>query len=54
MKLKAFLLQSIALALLFSISPVQAETVLRYTNHEPLSNMRTKVIKDLFFAAIAE
>jgi len=54
MKLKPFLVQSVALALLISISPVQAETVLRYTDHEPLSNMRTKVIKDVFFAAIAE
>jgi TRAP-type C4-dicarboxylate transport system substrate-binding protein len=29
-----------------------AEKTLRYSNHEPLGGMRTKFIKDVFFAAI--
>lgn len=50
MKLKVIF----SLALLCLIQPAQAETVLRYTDHEPLGNMRTHVIKDVFFKAIAE
>ena len=29
-----------------------AETILRYTDHEPLGGMRTRFIKDVFFAAV--
>ncbi len=29
-----------------------AQTVLRYTDHEPLGGMRTRFIKDVFFAAV--
>lgn len=54
MKLKAFPLYSILLALISLTSPTQAETVLRYTDHEPLGNMRTKLINDVFFAAIEQ
>jgi TRAP-type C4-dicarboxylate transport system substrate-binding protein len=54
LKFKAFPLYGITLALL-SLAPfVQAETVLRYTDHEPLGNMRTKVINDVFFKAIEQ
>lgn len=50
MKLKVFF----AAALLCVMQSALAETVLRYTDHEPLGNMRTKVINDVFFKAIAQ
>lgn len=50
MKLKAIF----ALVVLGLMPSAQSETVLRYTDHEPLSNMRTKTIKNVFFQAIAE
>ena len=31
---------------------VAAQTILRYSDHEPLGGMRTRFIKDVFFAAI--
>jgi TRAP-type C4-dicarboxylate transport system substrate-binding protein len=42
MTLAAFLLPATA----------SAEKILRYTDHEPLGGMRTKFIKDVFFAAV--
>ena len=35
-------------------STASAQKVLRYSDHEPLGGMRTKFIKDVFFAAIEE
>lgn len=54
MKLSAFPLYCLTAALLLMLSPAQAETVLRYTDHEPLGNMRTRVINDVFFTAIEQ
>ncbi|WP_330982761.1 MULTISPECIES: ABC transporter substrate-binding protein [Enterobacterales] len=54
MTLTKTLLLSLSLALLMMMQHTQAETVLRYTDHEALSNMRTRVIKDVFFAAIEQ
>lgn len=50
MKLKVFF----AAALLCVVHTTLAETVLRYTDHEPLGNMRTKLINDVFFNAIEQ
>ncbi|MRS14289.1 ABC transporter substrate-binding protein [Enterobacteriaceae bacterium RIT691] len=50
MKLKVFF----AAALLCVVHTTLAETVLRYTDHEPLGNMRTKLINDVFFKAIEQ
>ncbi|MDU5426015.1 ABC transporter substrate-binding protein [Kluyvera cryocrescens] len=50
MKLKAIF----ALILFGLMSSAQSAIVLRYTDHEPLGNMRTKTIKNVFFQAIAE
>ncbi len=44
------LLLLVALSLLPSL--LSAQTVLRYSDHEPLGNMRTRFFKDVFFAAI--
>lgn len=37
---------------LLSLGAAHGETVLRYTDHEPYGNMRTRAIQDLFFSAI--
>ncbi|WP_052281978.1 TRAP transporter substrate-binding protein DctP [Kluyvera genomosp. 1] len=50
MKLKVFF----AATLLCLTHTSLAETVLRYSDHEPLSNMRTKIINDVFFKAIEQ
>lgn len=50
------LLSRIVLAAMLSVLlaplPAAAQTVLRYTDHEPLGGMRTRFIKDVFFAAL--
>ena len=43
-----------AVVLLGLMPSAHSDTVLRYTDHESLSNMRTKTIKNVFFQAIAE
>ena len=42
------------LLLLLAVLPAlaSAQTILRYSDHEPLDGMRTRFIKDVFFAAI--
>lgn len=54
MKINVMLSRSLtAFALLtLSIGCANAETVLRYTDHELYGNMRTRAIKTIFFAAI--
>jgi TRAP-type C4-dicarboxylate transport system substrate-binding protein len=54
MNVKKFSLYCLALGLFSITQPTKAETVLRYTDHEPLGNMRTKIINDVFFAAIEQ
>ncbi|MFG6656481.1 TRAP transporter substrate-binding protein DctP [Scandinavium sp. M-37] len=54
MNINMLLRRCLPFALLLMIQSVQAQTVLRYTDHEPLGNMRTKVIKDVFFSAIEQ
>ena len=51
MRLAAKLLAVLAIALL-QPAMASAQTVLRYSDHEPLGGMRTSFIKDVFFAAI--
>ncbi|MEG2569413.1 MAG: hypothetical protein RSA84_24710, partial [Acinetobacter sp.] len=54
MKLKLIatgMMASLALVVL-PIAAAHAETVLRYTDHEPYGNMRTQAIKTIFFTAI--
>ena len=46
-------LLALATALLLPAT-ASAQTVLRYSDHEPLGGMRTKFIKEVFFAAIEE
>ena len=45
-------LLAITLAALLLPAMASAEKILRYTDHEPLGGMRTKFIKDVFFAAV--
>jgi hypothetical protein len=40
------------LALFLLPDTASAEKILRYSDHEPLGGMRTKFIKEVFFAAI--
>ena len=47
-----FLQLAMALAMLLLPATASAETILRYTDHEPLGGMRTQFIKEIFFAAI--
>ena len=52
MKLRTVMTHALTMTALFFITSASAETVLRYTDHEPYGNMRTKAINDIFFAAI--
>ncbi|MEX3018291.1 TRAP transporter substrate-binding protein DctP [Kluyvera sp. STS39-E] len=52
MKLHVALCYALVLAALSFLTCTQADTVLRYTDHEPYGNMRTRAINDIFFAAI--
>ena len=52
MKLRVVIAHLFTVAALSSATCASAETVLRYTDHEPYGNMRTKAINDVFFAAI--
>lgn len=52
MKLRTVMVHTLTIAALSFITRASAETVLRYTDHEPYGNMRTKAINDIFFAAI--
>jgi TRAP-type C4-dicarboxylate transport system substrate-binding protein len=45
-------LLAMAVAALLLPATASAEKILRYTDHEPLGGMRTKFIKDVFFAAV--
>ena len=45
-------LLALMLAALLLPAAASAETILRYSDHEPLGGMRTKLIKEVFFAAI--
>jgi TRAP-type C4-dicarboxylate transport system substrate-binding protein len=47
---RKFLVMTLAAFLLPATA--SAEKTLRYSDHEPLGGMRTKFIKDVFFAAI--
>jgi len=42
----------VTLAAFLLPATASAEKILRYSDHEPLGGMRTKFIKDVFFAAI--
>ena len=50
--LSRFLRTAIATALAFGALSVSAQTTLRYSDHEPLGNMRTRFIHDQFFAEV--
>lgn len=52
MKLRVVIVYALTITALSVITCARAETVLRYTDHEPYGNMRTKAINDVFFAAI--
>lgn len=54
MKITTVLSHSLAAIVLLTLSmnATIAETILRYTDHEPYGNMRTQAIQNLFFAAI--
>lgn len=56
MQIKSAIVYCLSGALLtFAIqTAAQAETVLRYTDHEPYGNMRTQAIKAIFFTAIEQ
>jgi TRAP-type C4-dicarboxylate transport system substrate-binding protein len=43
---------AILLAAFLLPAPASAQKILRYTDHEPLGGMRTRFIKDVFFAAV--
>jgi TRAP-type C4-dicarboxylate transport system substrate-binding protein len=45
-------LLALALAALLLPTAASAQKILRYSDHEPLGGMRTRFIKDVFFAAI--
>lgn len=50
--LSRFLRTAIATALALGALSVSAQTTLRYSDHEPLGNMRTRFIQDQFFAEV--
>ncbi len=45
---------ALIMAALLTSGAARAEQILRYSDHEPLGGMRTKFIKDVFFAAIEQ
>jgi len=52
---RSFLLSTAgAIAVGGGIASAQAPRTLRYTDHEPLGGMRTRFLKDLFFASVEE
>lgn len=53
MNVKKFSLYCLALGLFSITQPTKAETVLRYTDHEPLGKMRTKIINDVFLPLLS-
>lgn len=52
MKLPVTLFHALTFIALSFLTSARADTVLRYTDHEPYGNMRTRAIHDLFFTAI--
>ena len=52
--LKTLLMPVVLAGICFSSSICRAETVLRYTDHEPYGNMRTRAINEIFFRAIEQ
>lgn len=49
---RLFCLSLVLTALFMSCTVGHAQTVLRYTDHEPYGNMRTRAINEIFFHAV--